>query len=317
MKSITECALYQLQNRAINITERMTNYNEITDRVNAETIDDHLQIIKKRFTFPLKTKTLSLFEAGYIQVAYNESKQPIPSYVPCYLMVNPKTKQPMAVCNVTLIGNMNRERTNLTINTRQLYTVMQTGAITLGCLNNWNAVSMNQTICKLGAEIYSKIFTKVLDRMFAINLDVNKTDILKFKSAEFFLKNVLGKTNENNIHNIAYACTSGETSLNYLNQFDSIFTDSNGTAYKSFENFIEALSEKVEGLGELNLRSYLDNYMRMYGVSTLFALEYFPAFTHMISSMVIGAHLNAEHVIENLVGRLADKFIVELCNIIK
>ena len=223
MKTLLNCSLYRLQEENINITSRLTSYNEVTDKLKQSQLEDHLQIIKKRYTFPLKIKTLSLFESGRIVISYNDSKQPIPSYIPAYLITDPKTKLPISVCNVTLIGNLNKEKTNLNINTRQLYTCMQTGTILLGCLNNWNAITMNQNICKLGAEIYSKLFTKVLDRMFAVNLDVNKTDVLKFKAAEFFLKNVLEKTNENNIQNIATSCTSGKTSTNYLLQFDSEF----------------------------------------------------------------------------------------------
>lgn len=317
MKSITACSLYKIQDEAINLTARMTSYNEVTDKVPHQAIEEHIMTIKKRYTFPLKNKTIFLYESGKINISYNADKTQVPSYIPAYLMIDPKTKTPMAICNVTLYSKLNQDRTNLNMNTRQLYALMQTGAVTLGCFNNWNAISMNQNICKMGAEIYSKIFVKVLDRMFAVNIDVNKTDKLKFKAAEFFLKNLMGKTNENNIHSIAYSCTSGSTSLNGLMQFDKEFTDYKGEAYSGFDKFIEALSEKVEGLSELNLRSYLDNYMRMYGTSALMALEYFPAFVHMLSAMVIGCNLNAEHVIENLVGRSADKFLVEVSNILK
>lgn len=314
MKSITTCSLYKIQDSVTKLTERMLSYNEITDKVSESAIEEHIQIIKKRYTFPLKVKTINTYQNGKIVFAYNKSKAPIPSYIPCYLMVDPKTKTPIAVSNVTLLSTLNQERTNLNINTRQLYTLMQTATITLGCLNNWNAITMNQNINKTGADIYSKIFTKVLDRMFAVNLDVNKTDKIKFIAAKFFLINILEKTNEGNINTVANACTSGTASLNTLLSFGQQFPKE---CFSSFDKFIETLSEQVDGLGELNLRNYLDNYMRMYGVSALLALEYFPAFVHMISAMIIGANLNAEHIIENLIGKIADKFMVELSIILK
>lgn len=314
MKSLQNCTIFQMQDKSLNLTERVKAYDLNTDTLDTKYLIDDLNVIQKRYTFPLKNKVLADYAAGEIKPIFNKDRTPVPSSLTQWLTMDQRAGKPVCVFNLTLYGIMNKEKTNFSINTRQLYNLMQSATFTLGCMKKWNSITVNQSVLKLGASMYSKIFTKVLDRMFAVNLEPMKSDKIKFISAKFFLRNIMEKPETQTINSIAYSCCTGGTTLNTIQMFDSSF---NQEAFKDLESFLNELALKVDGLNTLSVRGYIDSYMRMYGLNSLLALEYFPAFVHMVTSPIIGSHINNEQVIEGLLGKEMDKFYNEISNIVK
>jgi hypothetical protein len=312
VKLLTETFLFEFQNKASNLREKMISYSPTMDNLDLKLLEDELNIIQKRFSFPLKNKVIDeLHSKKRIVPIFNKDRIKIPTSIPAYLYnLNGK---PVSLVNLTNYGNKDKNG-EFHIDTRQLFAVMQTGVVTLGCYENWNAISMNQSVAKLGASIYSKIFSKVLDKMFAVNLDPIKADKVRFIASKFFLLNVLGKTNGETVNNIAYGnCLNGTTRTTIL-AFDQSLPQ---TAYKRLDDFINAIAQTVEGCHTLTIRTFLDTYIKMYALSAIFALEYFPYFCHMLFSVAVGAHINSEYLIENLVGKELDKFYNEVSNIIR
>jgi hypothetical protein len=219
----------------------------------------------------------------------------------------------VSLVNLTIYGSKDRDG-NFNIDTRQLFAILQTGSILLGCFEKWNAITMNQTVSKLGSQLYSKIFTKVLDKMFAVNLDPIKADKINFITAKFFLLNVLGKSNSETVTNLAYSVCQNNTTRATILAFEAGLPQ---TMYNRLDDFIQAISLHVDGCHSLTVRTFLDSYIKMYGMSAIFALEYFPFFCHMLFSVAVGAHLNSEYLIENLIGKDLDKFYNEVSNIIR
>jgi hypothetical protein len=314
MKSLQSCTLFQIQEKGLDIGKRIMNFSPLTDSVDLNLLQEDLHTIQKRYNYPLKIKVLNDLNVGRIQLLYNKDKSPIPVYIPNFLTIDKVKGKPVCMVNLTSYGIMNKEKTRFDINTRQLYALMQSGTMALSCYEKWIQISVNQNILRLGAIMYSKLFTKVLDRMYAVNLDPTKSDKIKYVAAKFFLYNIMGKTKSSTVDSIAYSCCNGGTTLPTIQIFNDSF---NENAYENLQTFIQELALKIDGMGELNLRSYIDNYMRMYDVSTLFSLEYFPAFAHMIGCVVVGAHMNRQPVIESLLEKELDKFYTELSNIIK
>lgn len=151
--------------------------------------------------------------------------------------------------------------------------------------------------------MYAKMFVKVLDRMFAVNLDNIKADKLKFIAAKFYIMKLLGKSwNESAINTALTVCsnTTRNTILNFSKELDD-------AAFDRLDKVIELISEVVDGCSGLTVRAYLDTWMRLYGTSTIFALEYLPLFFHTIFSVAVGAHLNSEFVLESLLGKDIDR----------
>lgn len=314
MKSIASCSIFQEQDKSLKLVDRIKSYDVMRDTLDLKYLTDDINTIQKRYNFPLKNKVLTDLNSGNIKPIFNKDKAPIPSSLTQWLTMDTRSGKPICVFNLTLYGIMNKDKSNFNINTRQLYTLMQSSSLTLGCMHKWNSITVNQSVLKLGASMYSKLFTKVLDRIFAVNLEPMKSDKIKYIAAKFFLINMMEKPESQTVNSIAYSCCTGGTTLNTIQMFDSTF---NKESFKNFSTFIEELALKIDGFSTLTLRGYIDSYMRMYSLNALLALEYFPAFVHTVTCPIIGAHLNNEQIIESLLGKDMDKFYNEISNLIK
>jgi hypothetical protein len=312
VKLLKDTFLFEYLDKSTNLRQKMISYNPTMDNLDIKLIEDDLNTIQKRFSFPLKNKVIDELHSKHRLIPiFNKDRIKIPTPIPAFLYNN--NGKAVSLVNLTNYGTKDRDG-EFHIDTRQLFAVLQTGVVALGCYENWNAISMNQSVGKLGALIYSKIFSKVLDKMFAINLDPIKSDKVKFITAKFFLLNILGKSNGESVNNIAYSVCQNETTRSTIMAFDQSLPT---TAYHRLDDFINAISINVEGCHTLTFRTFIDTYIKMYHFSSIFALEYFPYFCHMLFSVAVGAHINSEYLIENLVGKDLDKFYNEVSNIIR
>ena len=75
-----------------------------------------------------------------------------------------------------------------------------------------------------------------------------------------------------------------------------------GTAYKNIDTFIQAVAKIINAEG-LKLDNFVEKWVMLFGSGTQFAMEYFPAFSKMITDTYIGAYLNNQKTIEKVVGR--------------
>jgi len=73
----------------------------------------------------------------------------------------------------------------------------------------------------------------------------------------------------------------------------------------------------LDGLQGLNMRGFIEMWMKTYDHSTVLALEYYPFFCHMIFSAMLNAHINAEYVIEPLVSKEVGNIYTEISRLIR
>lgn len=313
MKSIRDSYIYKFYDPVVHISKQTQDINSITDFLAISDVEENLNIINKRFSYTLKSKVMNeLTGKNRIKLLFNKNKFNMPSSFPCFLYKDSDGKV-SCIANLGLYG-VKRQDGLFDIENRALYSLLQTSTIFLDCFQHWNSITVNQALLKDGALMYSKIFTKVLDKMFAVNLNSTKTDRVRFATAKFFLINIMEKSNSTLVDNIAYAATTGKTLKNTVLQFSDDFKPE---SYQSLDLFIHELSKRVDGLYNLTVREFLNQFMKMYGASTIFALDFFPFFCHMIFSSMIGAHFNNEYIIENVVGKESIEFYNSLAVLIK
>lgn len=318
MKSITESYLFKKQDEIRNIKKKFMSYDPSMDNLDINLLEEQLLTIRKRFNYPAKNIILDDLGKTIIPI-YNLDRMVIPSYIPAFLTINRYAKsnddRVIAVVNLGNYGSLNKKTNLFEIDNRKLFGLLQTGEVMLTCFKKWNSITMSQSICKLGSLLYSRMFVKVLDKMFAVNFDPVKADKIKFVASKFFLINMLEKNSSSTlINNIAYSnCTNG-TVRNTINIFDEEF---NPIAYENFANLLQQIQLNIEGCGGLSVRTFIDTYAKMYGQNTLLAFDYFPFFLHTVFSVVIGARMNMEFVLEGVFGKEAMDFYNEFINFMR
>ena len=79
---------------------------------------------------------------------------------------------------------------------------------------------------------------------------------------------------------------------------------------QSFDNikfFANTLS-KILRISKLTVGLIVERWMYLYGVSSVFAMELFPAFSDMMTNCYIGAYLNNQKTIEKIAGNSMVEF---------
>ena len=85
----------------------------------------------------------------------------------------------------------------------------------------------------------------------------------------------------------------------------------------SFDNikfFAETLS-RILRVSKLTVDVIVERWMYLYGVSSVFALELFPAFSEMMTNCYVGAYLNNQKTIEKVAGTSMVEFTKEILKI--
>ena len=77
--------------------------------------------------------------------------------------------------------------------------------------------------------------------------------------------------------------------------------------FATIKLFIEKLADMIKVPG-LKIDNVVDKWMYLYGVNTIFALEYFPALSAMLTDAYIGAYINNQKTIEKVVGNILVKY---------
>lgn len=310
MKLLKDTFLFEYYDKGSNLRERMSVYSPVLDNLPKDLMFDDIRTIQKRYNYPIKNKVIDDLNKNRIVPILNKERIKIPTAIPAYLY----NDRGNVVAIVNFSNYVSKTQDGLLHgDTRQIFACLQTGSILLGCFEKWNTITANQEVCKLGTLMYTKMFTKVLDKMFAVNIDSIKSDKVKFIAARFFVTTLLGKPFTDSTMNLCLSVCNSTTKATMMSFSDSL----NEEAFTRLDKVIELIAENIDGCSALTIRTFLDSFMRMYGTSAIFALEYLPYFFHMVFSVAVGAHLNSEFVIEGLLGKDIDKLYNAVSNILR
>ena len=312
MRKLTDTFLFDMIDKKNNAKDKLTNLSIDKDIVTIDDLSENLTVIKRRFNHLLKTKVIKDLEDGNIIMLYNpETLIDVPATFPSWLYNH--NGEAVAIVNLSKYATKDRDG-HINIENRTLFTLMQSGTVLREMYLNWSKVNMNMEVLKLSSKIYTKMFSKVLDKLYGISLNELHADQLNFVVSKFFLLHVMEKSDTDLIGDLAYNnCFNGSTRVG----IDGVDADFNDDAYESLENFVENISTEIDGLSKLNMRTFLHEWMIMYGESTVMALEYVPALFNTVFASMLSAHINREYIIENVVGKDTIKLYNKLANIFK
>lgn len=298
MKKLTETFLFNVLDEGNGLTEQFRAVTAAENALPLGQLDYQFDIIRRRFNYPIKERIFQEIQNGGIVPVFNREAIGLPVYIP--VVGTTKGGRMTMYANLTPHGKPSRETKELEIDSRKLFALLQTAYFTKGIYSiPWNKFAMNSTILKDGSIAYSKLVNKVLDKMYGINMNKLLGDATRFVAAKFFLVGIMGRDDGPAMDSIAYlSCIGGTTRDTVSNQ------ESKGGEgrYKDVNSMAISLT-LLDGLKGLTMRSFLENWMRMYGEAAAFALEYFPFFLHAVFSSVVSAHIVNDFIIDPLTGQ--------------
>jgi hypothetical protein len=159
------------------------------------------------------------------------------------------------------------------------------------------------------------MFTRVLNKKYALNVDKSKMHKVLFLASKFYMINVLGLADNEMTFNYAIKnCVNGNPYT--IKEVNNLVKTED---YKDLSTFILALAKQETGLGmvDLTVRNYLEAFINMYDSSALLSLEAFPYFLYNVLSVTNGAYINNQYVLEDIVDHNGAKIYADLMNLNK
>lgn len=160
-----------------------------------------------------------------------------------------------------------------------------------------NILTNNAQLTTLGAVSFSALMTYVVDYVSKISSTPKNKSYCQYLCAKYYIANILGRNPET--AGMVNVCRQ----ISGLSERESDIVDMQIQPH-SFDNikfFAETLS-KILRINKLSVDVIVERWMYLYGVSTVFALEMYPAFSEMLTNCYTGAYLNNQKTIEKVVG---------------
>lgn len=166
----------------------------------------------------------------------------------------------------------------------------------------------NVALTKYGAAAYSTLFTHIVDYVFKISINPELKAKCKYLTSRFYIEYVLQKKDSASIGNIARQIAGiSEQEERVIN------IGCTDQSFASLTGFIDTINHVLKI--NLTLDILVDKWMFIYGPCTVFALEFFPAFSTMLTDAYIGGYINNQKTIEKLIGKEMVSFVKEILSI--
>lgn len=206
--------------------------------------------------------------------------------------------------DINIYVNISRYKTKTgEIYPKLLFAILQNALINYELLKNWDKYTNNIDLIKESAFIYSRITTKILDKVFALDLNEFNSDFMSYIFAKFFLQNMCDRKNDELNSQLAYKCCFNKSSQKLIEDFEKELADNH---MDNMFALIESL-KVVNSIKDINVRTFIENFVRMYGEPSLLLLDYLPVFYQSIFSACIGGNIVKDYMFESVCGNAINK----------
>lgn len=306
MRKLTDSAVFNQFNSSGNIVKTIKNISTGSlNKVSKEDLSNEFNTINRRINFGTKGKIMDCLNNEEI-IIVNDPENKLPKYLTTAGIV--RENKIRMVINIAGYTNSKGE-----INVKTLYGLLQNALISLELANNWNKYTMHIEFIKQTSLAYSRLISKILDKIFAVDLDTFKSDFISFVFAKFFLLTMCDKAEGDIVDNIAHKSCFNKTSIDVLKDEEERLGGIN--IYKTIFTLFEAL-KLVNGLSSISIREFINQFARTYGEGAILALDYLPIFLHTIFSAVINSNLVKDSIIEVVAGRMSTKAFTEFTKLV-
>lgn len=162
-----------------------------------------------------------------------------------------------------------------------------------------NRITGNASILKDGGLAFTRCFSYVIDRMYKISVIRQLKQKIEYLIALYYQINILGKDPDKNYDSIkANAIRISDIESRDAQMVDIMIEDKD---FLNLDTFVNALG-RVFSLKDIKTSTVVNMWMQAFGTGTVFAMEYFPAFSAMMTNTYVGGYLDQQMTIEKVAG---------------
>ena len=168
-----------------------------------------------------------------------------------------------------------------------------------------NKLLGNSSILKDGCEAWVKCFSYIIDRMYKISTVPNIKRRVDYLSAIYYQVAIMCKDFDKYEDSIkANAMRISDIESSEARAVDIMIEEHD---FDNIDTFVNALGRIIQ-LKDIKVGNIVSYWMSAFGPGTVFALEYFPAFSAMMTNTYVGAYLDQQMSIEKIAGQSMVKF---------
>ena len=175
-----------------------------------------------------------------------------------------------------------------------------------------NKFTNNASIVKDGGEAFVKCFSYILDRIYKISTIQQLRKRVEYAAALYYQINLLDKDFTKYNDSIrATAMRIADVDNKDAQIVDIMLEESD---FLDINHFIDALN-RIFKFKDLTYTVIIDKWMQAFGTGTVFALEFFPAFSMMMTNTYVGGYIDQQMTIEKVTGQSMVKFVKTILEI--
>lgn len=168
-----------------------------------------------------------------------------------------------------------------------------------------NKLLGNASILKDGCEAWVRCFSYIIDRMYKISTVPQIKRRVDYLSAIYYQTAIMCKDLDKNEDSIkANAIRISDIDSKDAKVMDMMIEERD---FINIDTFVKALGRIIQ-LKDIKTANIVSYWMNAFGPGTVFALEYFPAFSAMMTNTYVGAYLDQQMSIEKVAGQSMIKF---------
>jgi hypothetical protein len=279
--------------------------------VDLKDLDETVKVIKRKEKGPLAATTIIDLEMGLIvPVFHEEDLAKVPSYVPYWPFVGKDGKVKVFV-NLNRYAKRAAGSTELTIGSKTFHGLCVGADIVRRIAENSSRYTGSSELVVNTGIIYTRMIRKVIDKNYAISVDPVLDDKIRYLLGKYFAKSVCGITSESLIETVAGSCVE-KTGLGIITTVNEIFTEED---YVDFESFIRKLAETYPRIAKLSIRQIVQDISRLYGITSIIGVDYFPYLVASITQSTLAFNLNNEFSFEAISGKEASKVVMTMARL--
>lgn len=195
----------------------------------------------------------------------------------------------------------------LMVDEMKLVSYLVDAAICMVYHKQYSKIQRQNSIVVGAATCFAKCFTFVIDYITKVSIQETSKAKVLYLSATYFLQGVMGFDDDKShpiAKKIAEISDREADMLNLLMDKASRVKDVSNRdtdPYANIKSFVNALREVMHfNSNSVTLDTVVERWMTQYGVGTVLGMEYFPAFSAMMTDCYNGAYLNNQRSIESV-----------------
>lgn len=294
--SLSDSDTFQQINKSSSVMTRIRDVIKTGAVLDKEFIEEQYMLIQRTHISPLSEKILRAFDDGRIKLIFNET-QHLTQAIP-FVVLNMGGK-PSACIFISDYSAMNKDKTLLTIEMKQLYVLMEAAYVGLHFFTNPAIFTNSGRLSKIIAKIYAEMGVQILNREYALSLQKDVYDTVNYILGRFCLSKLLGLSNPELQNAYAISCCNAPTQLS-MDMAKAMYEKEE---IKSINDVINLIRTAYPKMANLTYRYYFERWIMSFGVGSTLAIDSFPYFYFVLVNVMLGCFMVKSTSISDIVKK--------------